>query len=174
MLDSILGIDPGNNLGTCLIYLDKDLNIKDIETKVYHLDNGIKHEEFFLVERNLYLSEIVKDLLRTNKPLAIGCEDCFKSKFANAVIQLAQYIITIRRTVYEEMGTFKINVMPPKLVKSGIGATGNANKLDMLRAVSNIKDLKKYLRQNITEHEVDAMAIAYLTYLDYKNSIELP
>ena len=173
MSDSIIGIDPGNNLGTCILYLNKNLEIENIETKVYHLDNGITHEEYFLVERNLYLSEIVRDLIRVNKPLAIGCEDCFKSKFANAVIQLAQYIITIRRTVYEELGTFKINVMPPKLVKSGIGATGNANKLDMLRAVSKIDVLNKYLRKDITEHEVDAMAIAYLTYLNFKEEIEV-
>lgn len=165
----ILGIDPGNNLGVSLIEVDFDLNIKSIHTKVFVLNKGVTDEDFIIVERNNYLSSILTDLLRTYTPVAIGCEDCFKSKFANAVIQLSQYLLTIRTTVYREFGKFPITIMPPKLVKSSIGATGSATKHDMYVAVKKIKELKDYVREDMTEHEIDAMAISYLTLLDFRN-----
>lgn len=161
---NIVGIDPGKNLGVAILTVE-DLNfeIVDIQTHIYYLEKGIFSDRLTVDKLN-YLSDIVFYLLDDFRPISVGFEAAFKHRFANAVIQLSQYTGIIEREICNFDEYIKVFKFPPKVVKKEIGGTGSADKDDMLRTISKIPELKKYIRPSITEHEVDAMAIGYIVH----------
>lgn len=160
----IVGIDPGKNLGVSIYYVNPiDFSIVNIETQIYYLDKGIFTYNP-VMDRINYLHNIVYSIVNFLRPQAIAFELPFKHRFANAVIQLSQYTITIESTIMNYDPYIFIDKYPPKFIKSAIGAKGDADKNKMLAAILKVPEIAPYVREGITEHEVDATAIAHILY----------
>lgn len=167
----ILGIDPGKNLGITILEVeikDNEHIITNVETKTIYLDLSITNENI-QVQRTNYLYSIITEILSFYNPIAICLETVFKSRFANAVIQLSQYTITIERAIYNYNPYIKLYKLAPRLIKKIVSNTGDATKDDMLSTVNEIKELKPFLYKFTTEHEVDSLAMAYIVYNKIKN-----
>lgn len=177
MLDNtytIIGIDPGNNLGIGILHIDIDTNeIVRIESRTYVLDNYVENDSYtVLLDRTIKLREIVIGLVETYRPILFCIEAAFmNSRFPKSVIQLSQYVGTIELTIRTTNPWCKILKFPPKYIKARCGAGGNADKNDMktnlqaIPAISNIIDLTY-----ISEHGVDSLAMAYVGYLEIQDN----
>lgn len=168
---NVIGFDPGKNLGFSCIEVDVNFNIKNIETRIYYLDSMI-YSPYSMFNKLEYLCQIIHSLLIEKDPVLVGMEQVFKHRFANAVIQLSQYTGAIEYTVRSFNPYLMFRTYPPKTVKKMIGATGEADKHKMLSTISKINDIRPFIRDNITEHEVDAIAIAYITLMNFKKMPE--
>jgi len=161
----VVGIDPGSNTGVAIAGLSAvDLSIRSLESFTLKLTD-VDNVDNIMLNRVQYLQKVCKLLANRYNPNAIGVEAAFlNSRFPKAVMQLSQYTMAIEQTFYSHDSFVKIFRYPPKYVKKYIGAGGNADKDDMTRAVFNIAELSNKIDLNVlTEHEIDAMAILYIT-----------
>jgi len=162
----LIGIDPGNNTGLALfeIYTDT-FEIKNISTSVVVLNTLVHTEEELLMNRNIILGNLCVRLAETYDPNIMAMEAAFlNSRFPKAVMQLSQYTSTVEQAFYCYNKFIKLFKYPPKYVKKAIGAGGNADKDGMTVAVANISELSSKIDlSRVTEHEIDALAIGYIT-----------
>lgn len=164
---NIVGIDPGNNLGVSILtieYKNNNFNIINVDAKTYVLDNyklDITIDKH--ISRLIYLKEIVKDICNTYNPLVVCLESAFmNSRFPKAVITLSQYVTTVELTIVETNNFIKVFKYAPKFIKSEV-CTGDADKKDMKKAISKIKELKNLMvLDSLTEHAIDATAMVYV------------
>lgn len=167
----IIGIDPGNNLGISIFTLNKNLQIEHIETQIHYLNNFT----YYMPNPNkhyklVYLEKITQNLLHKYNPLAISIEEPFiNTKFPNAITSLAKYMAIMELAIIKTAPYVSLKTYAPKLIKSTI-TSGCANKDDMKLGVHNIQELSVHLPQleQLTEHEVDATAIAYTLLLEIR------
>ena len=162
---NILGIDPGKNLGLSILSIDVNTyKILNSTTLTFKLDR----EEDDMLTRLTTLNNIITNIQAIYKPIACGYETPFmNSKFPKAVGQLSQYVSIIELTLRTNNPFIKIFSYAPKYVKAAFfnnnGISGNANKDDMLSNLLTIKELVAVTSPDMmTEHEVDATAIAYI------------
>lgn len=165
---NIIGIDPGKNTGISIINVNIDnLTINNIETLRIKLDRTEYEYNNEFINNIFYLKEHMINLLNTYNPVAIGYETAFlNSKFPNAIGQLSQYTCIIDMVSREYNPFIKIYRYAPMLAKSLFNKTvgGKADKSDMLTALKNNIELNSFVKlDNITEHEVDAVAMGYIT-----------
>jgi len=168
----IIGIDPGNNTGISIFELSSiDMSILSISTYTVILNNMIVGMDI-LLERNLALNKICSCLYDMYIPKAVAVEAAFlNSRFPKAVMQLSQYTSTIDQAFYNKDNFIKILRYPPKYIKKCIGGGGNADKDGMLRAVKNIPELLNNVNlDRLTEHEIDALAIGYVSITELRRS----
>lgn len=164
---NIIGIDPGRNLGVALFTIDSNtLDIISIESTTYILP-----AELFLTSRLNILHNIIDKYLNITNPIAVGIETAFAHRFPKAVMQLSQYTAVIEHTIYTYNNNIKMYRLPPTLIKTRINKVvgGKATKDDMLAAVSAIEEITN--KTNLifkTEHEIDAIAIAYTMLQDIR------
>ncbi|MGE3593076.1 MAG: hypothetical protein AB7G52_11385, partial [Arcobacter sp.] len=86
------------------------------------------------------------------------------SRFPKAVMQLSQYTAIIEMSINSINSFIKIFKYAPRYIISNVGAGGNANKEDMLSNILTIGELMVHIDvKNMSEHEIDAVAIAYTT-----------
>lgn len=165
---NIIGIDPGNNLGVSCFTINESYEILNIDTRLIKLSNNIEEYEHN-VDRLQFLSTYIEYLYSFYKPSVVSLESAFmNTKFATAIIQLTQYVTIIEQTLNKLDPFVKIYKYPPKYIKR-IVATGDANKNDMLSAVSEINEIVKLLNiEKLSEHEIDATAIAYVLLNDIR------
>ena len=167
---TIIGIDPGNNLGIGILHIDSITNeIVGIESRTYILDTYVREETFnVLLERCSRLRELVIGLVMEYRPLMFCIESSFmNSRFPKSVIQLSQYVGTIELAIRNTNLWCKILKVPPKYIKARCGAGGSAGKDEMrdnLQAIPAIA--KKVDLSAITEHGIDSLAMAYVAYLE--------
>ena len=171
---TILGIDPGNNLGLCLIKTDPNsMDIKSIYHYTHYLDRiaGTDVDEYFL-KRKLHVRDIITNLYYRHNINMVGIELAFvNNRFPRSAITLSEYISFIELSIYTLSSRIKIFKYPPKTVKQLIGATGNSNKDGMLDTIKKIDEIQPYINYDIlTEHSVDALAIAYITLQKIRNN----
>lgn len=163
----VLGIDPGKNLGISILTVSIVNNIhviKDVKTFTIDLNVSVKDDTITTIQRTNYLREYLYSLLTTVQPVAVCMETVFKSKFANAVIQLSQYVVTIEQTIHNFNPYIKVFKLAPKLIKKIVGTKGDSTKDDMMASVSKIEELKPFVNNNQTEHEIDSLAMAFIAY----------
>lgn len=157
---NIIGLDPGNHLGISVMTINpKDLSIVSIYTQTITLERHVTDESLKL----MFLKNVVRDLYYVWKPSAISMEVSFLNmKYPKAVINLSQYVGVIDMSWRELDPWIKIYKYPPMRIKSVVSGSGKSDKDDMSVAVSKHKELKKLVNVSImSEHEVDATAIAY-------------
>lgn len=169
MLDSIniIGLDPGNNLGVSVIEVDSsDLTIKNILTRRYILDKHVGNEP--LLKWNL-IENIISSLLSDFNPYIVAMESAFLNvRYPKAIITLGAYTTILELTISKYLNSNRIFKYPPKYIKKILG-TGNADKVDMMKNVSSIKELNNKIDVTIiSEHEIDATAIAYTALLEVR------
>lgn len=163
----IVGIDPGSNVGVSIYGIDGyTLNIVTIETFVIPLENYIApYATDKLTSKLGYLSNIMLDICVRYNPLVLAVEEAFLNmKFPLAVMQLSQYLGIILNTFVGYNPTIKVFKYAPRYVKRLFNAGGNADKDDMTKALLTVDEItSKYNVLGLCEHEVDALAIGYVT-----------
>lgn len=164
---TVVGIDPGNNLGVSILTINYDqgkFKIVNVEAKTYILDN-YKLDTVLdrHVSRLLYLKDIVTDICVRYQPLVVCLESAFmNSRFPKAVITLSTYVTTAELAIIEYSNFIKIFKYAPKYIKSEV-CTGDADKKDMKKAIKKIKELNTIMNvDELTEHAIDATAMAYV------------
>lgn len=177
MLDNtytIIGIDPGNNLGISVLYIDCYSNaIKHIDSMTYVLDSYVEDETYnVLLERLMKLKEIVTNIVSYTRPVMVCLEASFmNSRFPKSVIQLSQYVGTIEVTTRSVYPWSKILKLPPKYIKARCGAGGTADKDDMRNNLSKIPCIASNINLSyLSEHSIDSLAMAYVAYLEILNN----
>lgn len=167
----LVGIDVGTtNCGIGIIETDPiDLNIVNIETSKMTLVNDTDRVYNRLVYRLMDLYLGLKDLLIDVDPIAVYLEYAFINRLrpgaygplsqARGVIENCILNVNMKWLTTNEIifGGF-----PPSIIKNAVGAKGGANKVSVLEAVLNIKEISKHIDlTELTNDEVDGIAIAY-------------
>lgn len=167
---NIMGIDPGSrNVGVSIYNLNADLSINRVTTHNLNIDiendNGI-HEN--ILDRTKKLSTIIKMLYAIYTPSIVAMESSFiNTSRMGAVIPLTKSIHTIESSIYEIDSYAKILSIPPGVIKKIFGSKQIGKDAVSVALDKNLELVSKVVdRKNITEHEIDAIAIAY-TLLEY-------
>lgn len=167
---TIIGTDPGGHLGIGILYVDiYTLEIKKIDSTTITLEKYIKNDT--MIDRLVLLENIIIKMYNDIQPAAVSMEVSFMNmKYPNAVMILTQYVSTIEKTWYNCNPFLKIYKYAPMYIKSKMSGTGKADKDDMRVAMSKNKELKKLVDlNNMSEHEVDAVSIAYTALLEIRD-----
>ena len=174
MLDSfnIVGMDPGNNLGLSVLEIDSNtLKILSIRTYRYILDRQIDNDtdNVSLSKWNL-IQEIVSAIASTYNPLIVAMESAFLNiRFPKAIITLGSYTTVLEMSWSNYISSNRFFKYPPKYIKKIVGK-GDADKLDMMKNISSIEELNQHLDvTSLSEHEIDATAIAYTALLEVRS-----
>ncbi|MDE6209899.1 MAG: crossover junction endodeoxyribonuclease RuvC [Lachnospiraceae bacterium] len=160
---NIMGIDPGNNTGVSVITLDPfNRKIVNVYTKLICLEMNIPQSPYKMIHKTNLLSNELLQILQWSLPSLVTIENVFvNKKFPHAVINLSQYFITCKNTIYNFNNFIKILEYSPKYIKKIIGAGGDAGKIDMLNTLLKNKQLKLQIDlRGISEHEIDSLCIA--------------
>ena len=157
---TVLGLDPGNNLGIGVLNISTETNeILSVTAQTLVLDKYVEDETFnVMLARIQKLHNVITQLNMIYQPIAVSLEAAFmNSRFPKSVIQLSQYVNTIElasRLSY-----------PPKYIKSVVGAGGTADKNDMKNNLLKIPAIADKIDLNLlSEHAIDSLSIAYVTY----------
>ena len=156
---TIVGIDPGNNLGIGILHIDTVTNkIVAIESQTIVLDRYVDDGTY-----NVMLSRLVK--LR-EVISGIGLEAAFmNSRFPKSVIQLSQYVATIELSSRISNPWCRIFKYAPKYIKAAVGATGKADKDSMRENLYKIPEIANLIDLSLlSEHAIDSLSMAYVTY----------
>ncbi len=93
----------------------------------------------------------------------------FNTRRPNAFAALLEVLTMIRDSVIEYNPYQPLIGIDPPTVKKAVGAPGNADKTGVLSALFGISNSlkldKKYIDQ-LDEHSVDAVAVAYCAYVN--------
>lgn len=172
---NIIGIDPGNNFGIAIFTIDvSSYRIVNITTEFFVLEHYISmYTQDKVMNKLEYISYIAKYLVDRYNPVAISIESAFmNSRFPKAVINLSQYVGMLEYSIIKYNSFIHVFKYMPKYVKAKV-SFGTANKNDVLTGIHHIPEVIKLVNTNIlTEHEIDAIAIAY-TLLDEIRSYPL-
>ncbi len=172
----IIGIDPGTNfVGLCIMTINsKDFSIAKIESSVIDVSKVESRQPLNnnLVCRLGKLSSMIHNVLYTYKPMAIGIESPFiNPRRPGSVIPLAQSLQVIEYSMYMYNPNIPIGKYPPSTIKNMVKAHGAAKKEPVLEAVLKIKEIASRIDLvSKTDHEIDAIAIAYCVLNDIKNN----
>jgi len=164
----MVSVDPGTSTcGVAIWDIDDDFKIVSlrsltikVNTEIY-LDTRIKKVHDFLLK-----------IYKEEEPVLLVHESGFIDRFrpqAYGPIYATIYMIrTSFRKYHDTTDDDFIFQYPPKMVKA-LMSTGEAGKLDMLKAVNDNKELKPFLTDTESEHAIDAIAIGYthLTNIRY-------
>lgn len=175
----LIGIDPGlNNSGVAL--LDQD----------YRTGKIVKIEPFLLIsdklkdesgmddevhpERAIKLMKLgmtLQGMLRLYNPHAVGCEAPFFNRFRPmAYGALCEVVTTLQFAVIAANRNTTFSLFPPLTVKKGVAAKSVSNdtekgKLEVKRAIMANPEIMAALQADVdllSEHELDAVAVAYV------------
>ena len=165
----VMGVDPGTmTCGVGFIDLDERFNIVNSFSFTIVIDGKID-----LNERLDLLYHKLKDIIVYYNPYLLVHESGFINRFRpQAYGPIYTSIYLINRAWIDIKGAHNIFSYPPKLVKSLV-STGDADKGDMLYAITNNPELNKFLTGRETEHEVDALLIAYSHILNIRATPEV-
>lgn len=180
MLDktfNIMGIDPGSrNVGVCVYELNGKLEVISLITYTLYIDsNKNEHKGIHdnILERTDKLESIIKMLYYLYNPVMVAMESSFiNMNRMGAVIPLTKSIHSIESILYKIDKHIKILSIPPGVIKKVFNSK-QVGKDAVLTALGNNEMLVSKLdrKKEISEHEVDAIAIAY-TLLEFIKTSE--
>ena len=168
----IIGRDPGANTGVAVIEISlKTLAVLNVYTEIYYVadtpDNTISSQCTQLAKLRKYVNSMVKAYC----PFIFAYENAFVNiRFPAAAMKLSQYITTVLLAVSSANPNCHLRNYQPKYIKSIFGKSGTSVKEDMTSALLANNELAPYYRKNITEHEVDAIAIAYTALAEIREN----
>jgi len=168
----ILAIDPGGNTGVSIFTITvPSLIIVNVETtfidlSYFDIENGYEK----LKNKLLGLEQSIQSLIECYQPHILAIEDTFVNyRFPKSAIYLSQYIATIELTVMRYNRFISIFKYAPKLIKKYMTGKGNADKDDMLAALLKNNEILPFVKnKNLTEHEIDSLAIGYLAIVQLR------
>lgn len=165
---TILGLDPGNNLGIGVLNISTETNeILSVTAQTLVLDKYVEDETFnVMLARIQKLHNVITQLNMIYQPIVVSLEAAFmNSRFPKSVIQLSQYVNTIELASRLSNPWARIFKYPPKYIKSVVGAGGTADKNDMKNNLLKIPAIADKIDLNLlSEHAIDSLSIAYVTY----------
>lgn len=169
----VIGLDPGSNTFG-IAELDFNLDIMQIDkcsAFTITLDRMVEKNSWLEQQhssRVARLQELYKFLLRffnNVRPNIIASESPFiNNKFPQSGIALTEVLSVIRQAVIDYNLWTTLDLLPPSVVKNGVGAAGAAAKDDMKVRLSRLTDLNYTSNvplQMLDEHSIDALAVAY-------------
>lgn len=179
---NIIGIDPGTTfLGFAILSINLD-NFEIIKSeaitfngaKLSNSDGWIESIHGDRFSRIRALENTLLEAFNFYKPYVICAESpFFGMRHPNAFQALTEVICSIRTSVYNYSAWHCLNLVPPSVVKQAVSAKGNADKHVMKEKVKILLPELKYSGSipfdNIDEHSVDSLAIAYYAYTQLKN-----
>ena len=177
----IIGIDPGSEkLGVAYIEFScTDFSIYKcgaltlIGSKLPRGDFDIMlHSDRF--SRINALKEELYRILVEERPLVVSSEAPFINVRRPAAYgALVEVVSHVRQAVREYSGWNKLLLVSPSSTKQAVGAPGNADKDKVKSCILKIPELVNYCESNIEnldEHSLDALAVAYHTLTQYRKS----
>lgn len=170
---AIIGIDPGSEtLGVCeLRFRPQDLSITTIQAFTYHASKLHSNSQYHdthgdRLSRIYSLYHALLHLFHTAQPICIACESPFinvrRPQAYGALVEVVSG--AIHRAVSEYSTHHPLYMVDPPSVKRAVGAKGNADKLEVQYAMSQIPEITIPLQRGLAsldEHSVDACAVAY-------------
>ena len=173
---NIMGIDPGSrNVGVSIFNVlpeDDNHDIKFTVNKVLTFSINIDIEDDvgiheLILDRLKKLSNIIKTVYRLYNPTVVAMESAFiNTSRMGAVIPLAQAIYAIQSTIYSIDRSSKVITLPPGLIKKIFGSKQVGKDAVLVALKSHKLLMEKITKKNMTDHEIDAIAIAY-SILEY-------
>jgi Holliday junction resolvasome RuvABC endonuclease subunit len=175
---SIVGIDPGSTtLGTGTIWVDlTTMRIVASQAVTFHGDRlyreswtgGLYGDR---IARIWALENSLVHLFQQTQPFLIASEAPFiNPRFPQAGLALTEVVMMIRNAI-NRYDPWKAPLMiDPPTVKNAVGAPGNADKDRVKLALMQLPDLcynGAVPLQNLDEHSVDALAVAYCRWRTY-------
>jgi Holliday junction resolvasome RuvABC endonuclease subunit len=162
---TIMGIDPGNNLGVAVLSVDESTEqIIGVKTHLKILDKGRSPESSLNVFRLTTLSTYLPRLFNIYKPTALGYESAFVDRRFPASGLSLSIIVGGIITNSLQHGVENIYSFAPKEIKKSFSVAG-ANKTDMGKAAILDRRINKLIDLSVlSEHEVDALAVALILY----------
>ena len=169
----LISIDPGSyHVGVTVWFLDTELQIRGIDTYIIELGN--RREAIFIndiVERCDRLEKELWDILDYISPSIVSIETPFiNMRTPTSVIPLARVLSSITGTIYRFNRNIKILDISPFEAKKAIhmGNTLTYKELKKKGRISELvysnEELNRHIEgKYITEHEIDSIAVGYMT-----------
>ena len=177
MLLNVVGIDPGNSLGTACLSVDTETcQITAHDSTTVDIDNVIKyyHEEMLsvhgtLLTRTYVIGEVVGKYCQAWEPDYFCHETAFsahgRQKFGNSIesfASLRENILAIKLASMKYEPTLPICPVNPNTVKYAVMDHKSSDKAEIATALKALPDLTiMFNTDNLDQHGWDAMAIAY-------------
>ena len=175
----LIGIDPGStDLGLAILELDEAFKIKAI--RAYNINAKEEYSKRFNPHtaygdlRAGSRMRLIMDVIETHLSddmVFVAVEAGFYNAFRPAAyaVLLAQMKM-ILLSLKQFYPTVSIGQYPPGVIKKKIGVTSHKGKDPVLEAIVAL-GLDRYLVndtiENLSEHAVDAIGIAYTGYLEH-------
>lgn len=172
----IVGIDPGSQtLGVAVIEVDiVSRNIVSTQActftgdKLYREDDHYRElygDKFYRIDKH---RENLTAIFRYVRPIAICCESPFYSQRRPSAFGVLMEVLTaIQEAVKDYNSGMSLHVIDPPNVKKAVGASGNADKESVKRAILKMPNLnfKGFCPlEKLDEHSIDAIGVAYYQY----------
>ncbi len=172
-LSCVIGIDPGSQyLGLSTLWINcRDLSINKIHSKTLygarytqhaHINESFGSTQSMLSGHRRYLL----NHFNLVKPIGVFCESPFyNSRMPAAFGSLVKTLEYIKNACMLYDSHMLFSTIDPSTAKKTIGVSGGSkDKMDMLRGLEKLDFYKKIHFEEITEHAVDSVAIAYWGY----------
>ena len=165
----ILGIDPGSIFtGFSLIELNESKEIVRVEAwslnipKLFFYENQLEDSHTSRFARFIALRRYFKALLDSEKPQQVVSESPFYNPSRpGSYGVLKELTMTLELTLYDHNSQMAISYISPSEVKNAVNAKGGAGKDVVLSTIKQIDELKIVPFDLLSEHAVDATAVAY-------------
>lgn len=180
-IGTICGVDPGTNLlGLGIIRFNlRTLDIVSVQGMSFKSEPMLDDDNLVAMSHIERTSKIIaqKDNLVTYlsffKPFVVVCESPFFNRVRpNAFAPLVESITTIRMAVIEYNPIVKFITYEPSIIKKTVGAGPFANKDAMKATILKNTELNPHpftSLQDLDEHALDAIAVAYTHLTRYRN-----
>ena len=177
-LVTFMGIDPGtNNTGISILKYDyetRDIGSVDALTidgsKTYDIaseDLMYSHGDRF--HRIYSIAAVAQRLMKHHEPLEIACESPFYHRLhPGSFAPLLEVVYAMRMAAIRFNPHVRFITYEPLLVKKTLSGKAFADKHQMKEALKNNETISSKLitpLEEMTEHAIDAIGIAYTHYI---------
>lgn len=153
---NIIGADIGRNTSLGVISVDEDLHITNVHTYFLNM-HDVNGDD---IDKKNVLYNMVNDITINREPFAFAIEAPFMSRFPKAYGLLSEFMAIIESAIFRIDSNIIQYRVSPKEAKKIIGAVSD-DKDDMYNAIIKIPELEPYITEDMNEHEIDSIAIAY-------------
>lgn len=180
-LVSIVGIDPGSETLGCsiLCFNLRTFEIISVEAVTFigsKLTSSDWTGEIFndRIQRIQAHERNLLQLFQRINPLIIAIESPFMSvRRPSAYGALTEVVCAVRNAVLQFDVWRPLYLVDPPNAKKAVNAKGNADKEGVKAGLKTIPELMQALQvpiEHLDEHSIDAIAVGYYFYLQFKHS----
>lgn len=169
----VLGIDPGTDtLGVAVLDLNLELHtITLVYVTTLVASKNIKQLDYLSelhTERFVKLQDHqcnIAKILEYYQPHCVISESPYLGRFANAFAALTECLLVIKQTVLNYNPWISLELIDPPNVKKSVGAPGKGGDKELIRnalkSLNTIQGLNPSVIDQLDEHSIDAIAVAY-------------